>query len=307
MKKGTSTQLLWLCLAGTFVISICTVSDPALARVAQNLDLPAPSIHQMVKNVAWNELQATEHPKHYYRYIQRNISSGNSRTTVRIATPHGIVDRVITANGHPPTKEQLEKNEQLLKRLTVSTQLQRSRFRSQKSDTDRRDNVIKDVPNAFVFTYDGRSKEGWIKLKFRPASNFKPSTRQSLILEGMAGEIWVDPSSQRMAKIDGTLIKDVTIGWGFLARLNKGGRFLMEQARGPDGTWHQKLLSVHFDGTEFIFKHIHIHETIIRCFFKSVPDNLTIPKAVHMLQTEKCLPKNWQFRLNAIQKSAPPN
>lgn len=305
--KNTSTHSLCLCLTGTLLAVCCAASVLLFAGTPQNLHLPASSIHQMMKNVAWNELQATEHPAHYYQYLEKNISSGSSRTSVQIATPHGYVDRLIAVNGQPPGKEQLQKNEQLLQNLLTNTRLQQSRFKDQRSNTLRRDNVIKDVPNAFIFTYDGRSKDGLIKLKFRPAPGFNPSSRQSLILEGMAGEVWVDPSTQRMAKIDGTLIKDVTIGWGFLARLNKGGRFLMEQTQGPNGTWHQRLLSVHFDGTELIFKHIHIHETIVRAFFKQVPDNLTISQAVHMLQTRKGLPNDWESRLNSIEQSAHPN
>jgi len=305
--KSTSTLALWLRLSGTLLLTVGTASAPLLARTAQDLNLPAASIHQMMRNVAWNELQASEHPAHHYRYIEKDISSDGSRTSVQIATRHGYVDRLIAVDGKPPSKEQLEKNGQLLQNLLTSAQLRESRFKDQRSNVRRRDNVIKDVPNAFIFTYDGRSKEGLIKLKFRPAPNFKPSTRQSLILQGMAGEVWVDPSTQRMAKIDGVLIKDVTIGWGFLAKLNKGGRFLMEQTRGPNGTWHQELLSVHFDGSVLIFKHIHIHETIIRSFFKQVPNNLTVREAVHMLQTDRSLPADWESRLNAIEKSARSN
>jgi len=305
--KSTSTIVLWLRLSGTLLLTVGTASAPLLARTAQDLNLPAASIHQMMRNVAWNELQASEHPAHHYRYIEKDISSDGSRTSVQIATRHGYVDRLIAVDGKPPSKEQLEKNGQLLQNLLTSAQLRESRFKDQRSNVRRRDNVIKDVPNAFIFTYDGRSKEGLIKLKFRPAPNFKPSTRQSLILQGMAGEVWVDPSTQRMAKIDGVLIKDVTIGWGFLAKLNKGGRFLMEQTRGPNGTWHQELLSVHFDGSVLIFKHIHIHETIIRSFFKQVPNNLTVREAVHMLQTDRSLPADWESRLNAIEKSARSN
>ena len=123
----------------------------------------------------------------------------------------------------------------------------------------------------------------------------------------MAGELWVDPTTQRMVKIDGTLIKDVKIGWGFLARLNAGGTFLMEQSQGPDGTWHQKRLSVHFDGTILIFKHMHIRVKQLRCCFKQVPDNLSIGDAVHLLQTETSLPKDWESRLDALQKSVDSN
>lgn len=301
------THSLRVCFKRAFLVAFCTAFGSALAVTAQKPELPAPTIHQMMKNVAWNELQASEHPTHSYRYIQRTISPNASRTTDQIATPHGDVDRLIEVDNHPPDQQQLQDNQQLLAKLPGNKQLQQARFKDQQSDTKRRDNVIKDMPDAFIYTYVGRDQQGLIMLRFRPAPNFQPSSRQSLVLKGMAGKAWVDPKTQRIAKIDGSLIQAVKIGWGFLAKLNKGGTFLLEQSHGPDGTWHQRLLSVAFDGTELIFKHIHIHETIIRCCFEQLPDDLSIRAAAHMLQTETSLPKNWQNRLEAIQKSAGSN
>jgi hypothetical protein len=301
MRNHSLAQCLHL---ATPLALLCALPAPLPARSQQDLLLPAASIHQMVKNVAWNELQASEHPTHYYRYVERNIMPDGSSTIDEIATPHGSVDRLIEVDSHPPDPQQLQKNQALLAKLPDDAQLQQSRLKDQQSDKQRRDNVVKDIPNAFIYTYAGRDQEGLIMLKFRPAPDFRPSSRQSLILQGMAGELWVDPATQRMVKIDGALIRDVTIGWGFLARLKEGGTFLMEQSRGPDGTWHEKLLSVHFDGTVFIFKHIHIRVKQIRCCFQRVPDNLSIRDAVHLLQAGTALPKDWQSRLEAIQKSA---
>jgi hypothetical protein len=283
------------------------VPAPLVARSRQGLPLPAENIHQVVENLTWNELQASEHPAHYYRYLEQDIMPDGSSTVDEIATSQGSVDRLIEVDHHRPSQQQIEKNQQLLAELPGNAQLQQSRFKDQQSNKERRDNVIKDIPQAFIYTYDGRDQQGRIMLKFRPAPDFQPSSRQSLILEGMAGELWVDPSTQRMVKINGSLIKDVKIGWGFLARLNKGGTFLMEQSQGPDGTWHQKLLSVHFDGTVLIFKHIHIRVKQIRCCFERVPDGLTIQEAVHLLQAGTALPTDWQARLDAIRKSAPIN
>jgi hypothetical protein len=304
MKKSISTHSVRQILTTGFLMALCSAFAPLPADTPRDVRLPAPSVHQMMKDVAWNEMQASEHPTHYYRFVERIISPDGSRTTDQIATPHGDVDRLVEVNHHPPDEQQFQKSRQLLAKLPGDTQLQQARFRDQQNNTKRRDNVIKDMPDAFIYTYAGRDQQGLVMLKFRPAPDFQPSSRQSLVLKGMAGEVWVDPKTQRIVKIDGTLIQDVKIGWGFLAQLNKGGTFLMEQSQGSDGTWHQKLLSVHFDGTEFIIKHIHIHETIIRCCFGQVPDNLTIQRAVRMLQTETRMPKNWQNRLVAIQKSA---
>jgi hypothetical protein len=302
MKTGLPVKSFFEGLAALAMFIFSMVPAGHATAIQNPPRLPAASIHQMVKNVAWNELQASEHPAHYFRFIERDIFSDGSSTTDQIATPHGDVDKLIEVNNAPPNRQRLQANQQLLAKLPGDTQLQESRFKDQQSNRLRRDNVIKDIPNAFIYTYAGS-----IMLKFRPAPDFQPSSRQSLILEGMAGELWVDPKTQRMVKIDGSLIKDVTIGWGFLARLNKGGTFLMEQAQGPDGTWHQKLLSVHFDGTVLILKHIHIRVKQVRCCFARVPDNLSIQGAVHLLETQPGLPPKWQADLNAIQKSLASN
>jgi hypothetical protein len=286
---------------------LCAVSPSAVVGSRQGAPLPAPSIQQVVKNVTWNELQASEHPAHYYRYVERDIMPEGSSTVDEIETPHGSVANLIEVDHHPPSQQQIEESQQLLADLPGNAQLQQSRLKDQQSNKERRDNVIKDIPQAFIYTYDGRDRQGRIMLKFQPAPDFQPSSRQSLILEGMAGELWVDPSTQRMLKIKGSLVKDVKIGWGFLARLNRGGTFLMEQSQAMDGTWHQKLLSVHFDGTVFIFKHIHIRVKQIRCCFERVPDGLSIQEAVHLLQAGTTLPNDWQARLETIQKSAPLN
>lgn len=278
---------------------------PLGAHSRQGAPLSSPNIHQMVKNLAQNELQASEHPAHYYGYIERNITPDGSNTVEEIATPQGSVDRLIEVDNHPPDPQQLSQNQELLKQLPGDRQLQQSRLKDQQNNRQRRDNVLKDIPQAFIYSYGGRDQQGRIILKFQPSPDFEPSSRQSLILQGMAGELWVDPSTERMVKISGSLIEDVKIGWGFLARLNKGGTFRMEQSQGPDGTWHQMLLSVHFDGTVLIFKHIHIRVEQIRCCFERVPDNLSIQEAIHLLEARTTLPKGWQTRLEAIQKASP--
>lgn len=301
MKRSAMGPILYLFVP---VGILCAIPAAFLAGSKENLDLPAASIHQMVKNVAWNELQASEHPKHYYRYLERNFSADGSTTSEEVATPHGEVDRLIEVDHHAPPPDQIKNNQQLLAQLPGDPELQQTRLKDQQSDRRRRDNVIKDIPDAFVYSYAGRGPKGTIMLKFRPAPNFQPSSRQSLILQGMAGELWVDPSTQRMVKIDGKLINDVKIGWGFLARLNQGGTFLMQQSQGPDGTWYQQLLSVHFDGTELIFKHIHIRVNQVRCCYERVPDDLSIQGAVQLLRGKPHLPKDWKARLESLQKSA---
>jgi len=299
--KAKLARNLLLSLLGGFLIATQTAAPAMIASSHQAQSQP--DIHKLIRNLAWNELQAAEHPAHYYRYINREASPGEARTTEQIQTSQGVAELLLAVNGKPPTPEQRQANNNLLARLTTDARFRQSRLKDQQQDTARRDSIIKNLPEAFIYTFLGKSSDGLIHLKFRPDPKFNPSSRQALILEGMEGELWVDPSSQRMVKIDGRLIKDVTIGWGILARLYKGGRFLMEQSKGSDGAWHQELLSVDFDGTELIFKALHVHERLIRCCFERVPHNLSIKQAVHSLQEHPELPEHWDSKLKAIEKS----
>jgi hypothetical protein len=294
-----------------FVVGCSLVATQAAAPALMAGGPPAPqqpslNIQKLIRDMAWNELQASRHPAHYYRYINRTISPGNSRTTEQIQTSQGVPELLLAVDGKPPSEEQRQANDNFLSRLTTDARFRQSQLKDQRQNTARRNNIIKDLPQAFIYTYLGRSKDGLIHLKFRPAPQFNPTSRQALVLEGMAGELWVDPSSQRMVEINGTLIKNVTIGWGFLARLYKGGRFLMAQSKGLDGTWHQTLLSVDFDGTELIFKGLHVHEKLIRCCFEKVPGNLSMEEAVNALREHPTPPEHWESDLEAIEKSGLP-
>lgn len=296
-------SFLFLCTAGCFLIAIPTVVSSAPAEPSLEPQQAPLDIQKLIRNMAWNEMQASQHPAHYYRYIDRDISSGDSQTTDQISTSQGIAKLLIEVNGKPPSASQRQANDQTLSKLANDSGYRNAQLNEQRQNISRRDTLIKHIPQAFIFTYVGTAKDGSIHVKFRPNPHFNPRSHQTLILQGMAGDLWVDPTYQRMVKIDGVLIKDVKLGWGFLADLHKGGRFLMEQSRGSDGTWHQKFLLVHFDGTEFVFKGIHIHDQFIRCCFQRVPDKLTIAEAVHLLRRKTELPEHWEADLQAIEEA----
>ena len=72
----------------------------------------------------------------------------------------------------------------------------------------------------------------------------------------MAGILLIDPEAQRIARIDGTLFKEVTFGWGILGHLDKGGHFLVEQEGVGDGSWDVSRMSLSFSGKILFVKSI---------------------------------------------------
>lgn len=94
----------------------------------------------------------------------------------------------------------------------------------------------------------------------------------------------MDPTSHRLVNIDGTLFKDVQFGWGFLATLNRGGHFAMQQSKEPGGSWKQTLLEVDLDGSKLVFGKIDVHFKDSSQSFVRLANPPTLTEAVNMLE-----------------------
>ena len=95
--------------------------------------------------------------------------------------------------------------------------------RKEKEDSERVVSILKALPDAFLYEYDGAEtgKRGLgkpgnplVRLKFRPNPKYEPPTRVEQVLTGMQGVVLIDPREPHIARIDGTLFKDVALRMG---------------------------------------------------------------------------------------------
>lgn len=238
----------------------------------------------LVKNAVRNELQSRQHPKAYFEYLETDESPGDSSVSKEIETTQGVVASETQDNGHPLTDEQRSKNARQLQKLVRSPKARRQLFQSQQDEDRRRMELLKQFPAAFLFQFDGREPDGVVRLKFRPDPQFQPPSKQDLILRGMTGTMRIDPRRQRLVEIDGTLTRDVTLGWGVVVRLYRGGHFVMREAEVGPGCWRTTLLAVDLDGKIFLVKSLKVRMKQVCENFKQVAKNLTVPQAVAMLR-----------------------
>jgi len=103
----------------------------------------------------------------------------------------------------------------------------------------------------------------------------------------MEGFLLIDPVSRRIARIDGTLFKEVGFGWGILGHLDKGGHFLVEQSDVGDGSWEVSRMSLSFTGKILIFKSIAIKSEEVFSGFRRVPADTTFAQGVDLLKAEE--------------------
>jgi len=97
----------------------------------------------------------------------------------------------------------------------------------------------------------------------------------------------IDTNKQRIARIDGTLYKEVGFGWGILGHLDKGGHFLVEQGDVGDGTWDMLKMSLAFSGRILLFKHFDMKSNETLSDFRPVPKALTFAQGVDLLKKQE--------------------
>jgi hypothetical protein len=174
-------------------------------------------------------------------------------------------------------------------------QLSRKHTQEQES-AERTLRIVKALPDAFLFDYDGEQqgaadlgKEGarLVRLKFRPDPAYRPPSHVEDVLTGMQGFLLIDSAARRIARIDGTLFKEVGFGWGILGHLDKGGHFLVEQRDVGDGSWDVSRMSLSFTGKILLFKSIAIKSEEVFSDFRRVPATTTFAQGVEMLKAEQ--------------------
>ena len=78
--------------------------------------------------------------------------------------------------------------------------------------------------------------------------NFDPDGMEAKVLSAMAGQITISKPQMRIRSIKGTLVDDVRIGFGVLARMHKGGSFQVERREVVPHHWQVTESRVHILG-----------------------------------------------------------
>ncbi len=268
--------LLVVCSAAPFANSQPSISVPPRA------DLPKDA-NAYVRDIIKNEIEsdAKDHTLWRYRFHREDEKNNYDRDVVE--SRDGQLARTLLIAGRPLTEEQRRKDEERMQKLVNSEDERSKRAKREKEDTEKAVQMLKAIPDAFIFKYAGE-EGGQIRLTFFPNPHYDAPNRELQVFKSLAGSMWVDPAARHLTKIEGQLFEDVTFGWGFLARLNKGGTFKVVQQDVGDGHWDVTSLDVNMNGHAILFKTIVARQREIKTDYRRVPDNLTIAQAYQLLE-----------------------
>jgi hypothetical protein len=270
---------------------------PSLESEAASSSPPdsAPPI-ELVRTAVANEVAAANDDSIKHMFRSRKQTPQGSQTRLYVETQSAMAGMTIAYNDQPLTPEQMKGEENHLAGLASDPEQLSHKHSQEQQTAERTLRIVKALPDAFLYEYDGEEqgvadlgKAGarLARLKFRPNPAYHPPSRVEEVLAGMQGVVLIDPTVRRIARIDGTLFKEVGFGWGILGHLDKGGHFLVEQRDVGDGSWDVSRMTLSFTGKILFFKGITIKSDEVFSDFRRVPADTTFAQGVEMLKAEE--------------------
>jgi hypothetical protein len=288
----TVSQTLFIALALTSTSGSAAEAPPGVQPV------------ELIRRAVENEIKSNDQPAKYM-FRQRKETPEGSQTRLLVETREAMAGMVIAYNDRPLNPEQRQGEYGRIQRfIDDPAELDRKR-KKEKEDSDRVESILKALPDAFLYEYDGTetSRPGvgkpgdeLLRLKFRPNPKYDPPTRVEQVLTGMEGVVLVDAQKLHIARIDGTLFKDVAFGWGILGHLARGGHFQVDQTDVDANNWSISRMVLAFTGKILMVKNLNIKSTAIYSDFQSVPPNLSFAQGVDLLKKQLAMVGESQAR-----------
>jgi hypothetical protein len=170
---------------------------------------------------------------------------GNSSKTYRVLVIEGSqYNELVAKNDQPISPEEQaaeeEKLQQEIRRRKSESPRERSERISKYQQERNQDHAMMlEMVSAFSFTPAGeedvRGRPAYV-FDASPKPGYVPKSRDAKVLTGMRGRLWVDKRTFHWAKVQAEVIKPISF-YGFLARVEPGTSFLLEQSPVTGRIW----------------------------------------------------------------------
>ena len=237
---------------------------------------------QIVQQAVQTELAADRDDHSRWLYFEVDRKPKNGVTQWVAETPHGDLDRVLEENSE---KLSIADQQKKMDGFIRNSEEQAKRRKAGQHDDDQATELLKLLPDAFVWTGTG-SQGGRTTLHFQPDQKFHPPDREARVFAAMEGDMTVDDAQHRIVSLKGRLMHDVKFGGGLFATLKAGGTFDVERRETGNAVWQITETHVHIQGHALLFKSISEQEDDVKTKFKQLPDDLSFEQAEKELLQE---------------------
>jgi hypothetical protein len=297
-----------------FFALLLVSSSPISAYPVQTpSDENSSSAQELVRTTVENEVSACNKPGTKLMYLSRKRNTQGMETKLYVETTEATAGLLIEKNNQQISNQQTKEEADRLNRLSHSPAELRRKQRVEREEAEHSLRIVKALPDAFLYEFDGtesgtfdlgKSGDQLVRLKFRPNPSYSAPSHVEQVLAGMQGNLLIDKDAHRIARIDATLFKEVTFGWGILGHLNKGGTFLVDQAEVSPGDWELTHSRLNFTGKIMMVKSLVIKSDETNTDFHPVPNNTNFAEGIELLKAEQTRLQQAEAQKDAAARTA---
>ncbi len=217
--------------------------------------VPPPNVPDLIRrSVQAIETDWSQTPN--YSFVERDVESKKDGKPVvkteRVLMIDGSpYNRLIAVNDQPlspgaQAEEARQVGRAIEKRQHELEGERNRRLWKYQKEGRQNETMLKGMVDAFDFRLVGEEvvngHDCWV-LEAKPKPGYQPTSRETKVLTGMTGRLWIDKRDRQWVKVQAEVVKPVSF-FGFLARVEKGTRFLLEQEPVAVGLWLPKHFSM---------------------------------------------------------------
>lgn len=185
----------------------------------------------------------------------------NGDKTYEVTMVYGSpYERLIAVNGHPVNAEKQKEEQQKYEKTVSERQHESAQQRSQRiakyqAERNRDHRLIQQMTAAFDFHLVGKRRLNGYNvyvLKVTPRQGYKAPNRDSQVLAGMEGTMWIDQKTFQWVKVEAHVIHPVRIE-GFLAEVEPGTKFDVEKRPVNGEIWMASHYSMRSNAKVMLF------------------------------------------------------
>ncbi len=213
----------------------------------------------MVREISKEQHAAFAHEGMHFRYRTHRVDPKEDTTRDLIESSDGNVARLVLYRGQPLTQEENDGERHRLEKLLNSGEL----GRKQKEELKTRSyalELIQAMPDAMLFTATAGQPQlpGFerrqIVADFVPNPAHHPHTIVEGLLDGLSGRLWIDQADHHLVRMEISISHDLTLAWGMLIKVYKGGTIVYEQQRVAEGVYCFSHIQTHLRLREFMVR-----------------------------------------------------
>jgi hypothetical protein len=216
---------------------------------------PPPNVQELIR-LSIDAIEADWKEAPNYTFVERDVESKHDGAptvkTYQVLMIDGVpYNRLIAINDQPLTpgpqaEEQRKLEIETARREHESKRERNKRLAKYMKERNQDRAMLKAMADAFDFQFVGEEtvngRDCWV-LNAKLKSGYQPTNRETKVLTGMTGKLWIDKATNQWVRVQAEVIRPVNF-YGFFAKVGPGTNFVLEQEPVGDKIWLPKRFSM---------------------------------------------------------------